>query len=121
MSTSERKYPKSIKKIVVLGAGGLESKKMDLGATPEQLRTRKVSKSYRPFEAEVHAAALAAQHYSNKYLELHDTANEDRKNGSIVRVGHNVKAAQKAAWKTLTKTSPTLKRQKKFFRQLTKS
>lgn len=118
MSTSERKYPKSIKKIVVLGTGGAESKKVDLGMTPEQFRTRKVSKMYRPYEAELHAAALAAQKYSNKYLELHDAANEDTKNGSIERVGQNVRAAHKAAWKTLTKTSPALKQQKKLFRSL---
>jgi hypothetical protein len=118
MSTCERKYPKSIKKIVVLDPIAVETKQVDLGMTPEQRRTRKVSKVYRPFEAEVHAAALAAQRYSTKYLELHDAANEERKDGSIERAGQNIKAAHKAAWKTLTKASPTLKRQKKLFRQL---
>lgn len=118
MSTSERKYPKSVRKIVVLGAGGAEPKKVDLGMTPEQIRTRKVSKAYRPVEAEMHAAALAAQRYSNKYLELHDAANEEDKNGSLEHAGKNMRAAHKAAWKTLVKTSPTLKRQKKLFRQL---
>jgi hypothetical protein len=118
MSTSPRKYPKSIKKILVLDVAGAEPKKVDLGMTAEEYRTRKVSKAYRPFEAEVHAAALAAQRYSNKYLELHETANQEEKDGSVEHMGQHVREAQREAWKVFRRKSPSLKRQRKFFRQL---
>lgn len=117
MITAERKFPKSVRKILILGAPGAEPAEVELGMTAEEFRTRKVSKVFRPFEAEMRASAQAGQRYYAKYLELHDVSNEEDKDGSIGRLARNVWTARKAAWKTLAKTSPLLKRQKKFYRR----
>ena len=88
MITTERKYPKSVKEIHILGSGARECKKVVIDV--EEDRPRRVSKRYRDLESEIRAVSQASRRYHDTYLELHDASNEEKKNGSLKDLPDNV-------------------------------
>src|SRR5438876_1127935 len=116
MIITERKYPKSVKEILILGAGVRESKKVVMAV--EEDRPRRISKRYRAVESEIRAVSQAASRYHNIYLELHDASNEEKKNGFLKDLPDNVLEAREAAWKSWRKNSKVYKRQKRLARKV---
>src|SRR5687768_294347 len=114
--TTERKYPKSVKEILILGGDARECKKIVIAV--EDDRPLRVSKRYRDLESELRAVSQASRRYHDTYLELHDTSNEEKKNGSLKDLPENVLDAREAAWKSWRKNSRVYKNQKRWARKV---